>query len=82
MHIGFIGLVNLEAGVPLEINPLIMSIIQDGAERYGMREWSPNIIKRLEEAVGVEVLADGFSAEMVDDETEEPGYEIVPASRR
>lgn len=79
--IGLFQSVADRAGVPLEINPLMISIIKDGAERYGMREWSPNIIKRLEEAVGVEVLAEGFPAEMVDDEPEEPGYEIVPRSR-
>jgi len=68
--------------VPLEINPLLINIMKDGAERYGMREWSPNIIKRLEDAVGVQVLADGFPAEMTDDEPEEAGYEIVPKSRQ
>jgi 3-hydroxyisobutyrate dehydrogenase len=70
------------AGVPLEINPLLISIMQDGAERYGMREWSPNIIRRLEDAAGVQVLADGFPSEMSDDEPEEAGYEIVPRSRQ
>ncbi|MCZ6770412.1 MAG: NAD(P)-dependent oxidoreductase, partial [Proteobacteria bacterium] len=29
-----------------------------------------------EEACGVDILAPGFPAEMVDDEPEEPGYEI------
>jgi len=79
--IGLFQSVADRAGVPLEISPLLISIMQDGAERYGMREWSPNIIKRLEEAAGVEVLADGFPAEMTDDEPEEAGYEIVPKSR-
>lgn len=79
--IGLFQAVADRAGVPLEINPLMINIIKDGAERYGMREWSPNIIKRLEEAVGLEVLADGFPAEMTDDEPEEPGYEIVPRHR-
>ncbi len=64
--------------VPLELSPLFLDIINDAAERYGMREWSPNVIKRLEEATGVDVLAPGFPAEMVDDEPEEPGYEVVP----
>ena len=44
--------------------------------RYGGREWSPNVIKRLEEACGVDILADGFPAEMTDHEPEEPGYEV------
>ena len=67
-------------GVPLEISPLLIDIMRDGAERYGQREWSPNIIRRLEDACGFKVLADGFPAEMVDDEPEEPGYEIKPKS--
>lgn len=67
-------------GVPLEISPLLIDIMKDGAERYGQREWSPNIIKRLEDACDFKVLADGFPAEMVDDEPEEPGYEIKPKS--
>jgi len=80
--IGLFQSVADRAGVPLEINPLLIKIMTDGAERYGMREWSPNIIKRLEDAVGVQVLADGFPAEMTDDEPEEAGYEIVPKSRQ
>ncbi|NND89816.1 MAG: NAD(P)-dependent oxidoreductase [Granulosicoccus sp.] len=67
--------------VPLEINPLLISIIDDGARRFGQREWSPNIIRRLEEAVGVQIQADGFPAQMVDDEPELPGHEVVPRNR-
>ena len=80
--IGLFQSVADRAGVPLEINPLLISIMQDGAERYGMREWSPNIIRRLEDAAGVQVLADGFPAEMTDDEPEEAGYEIIPKGRQ
>ncbi len=69
------------AGVPLEINPLMIRIFDDGIERYGPRELSPNIIKRLEEATGLEIRAPGFPPEMTDDEPEEPGYEVVPQGR-
>ena len=64
--------------VPLEISPLLVSIFKDGEEKYGPREWSPNIIKRLEDATGLSITAPGFPAEMVDDEPEEPGYEVIP----
>jgi 3-hydroxyisobutyrate dehydrogenase len=64
-------------GVPLEVNPLMIDIFTDAAEKYGDREWSPNVIRRLEDATGVSVLAPGFPAEMVDDEPEEPGAEII-----
>ncbi|MEM7296122.1 MAG: NAD(P)-dependent oxidoreductase, partial [Pseudomonadota bacterium] len=67
------------AGVALEVNPLLIRIFQDGISRYGLRELSPNIIKRLEEQRGLDVRAPGFPAEMEDDEPEVPGYEIVPA---
>lgn len=66
--------------VPLEISPLLNTIFEDGIKRYGPREWSPNIIKRLEDATGLSVLADGFPSEMTDDEPEEIGYEVVPRS--
>ncbi len=62
---------------PLEISPLVLGIFKDGMERYGPREWSPNIVARLEEATGVKLLAPGFPAEMQDDEPEEPGHEVV-----
>ncbi len=66
------------ANVPLEVAPVLLDIFKDGQERYGPREWSPNIIKRLEEATGLDIRAAGFPAEMLDDEPEEPGYEVVP----
>ncbi len=69
------------AGVELEISPLMIQIFKDGIAKYGPREWSPNIIKRLEERTGLSILAPGFPAEMVDTEPEEPGYEVVPGNR-
>lgn len=66
------------ANVPLEISPKMIEIFKDGAARYGPREWSPNIIKRLEEATGLDIRAAGFPSEILDDEPEEPGYEVVP----
>jgi 3-hydroxyisobutyrate dehydrogenase len=69
------------SGVPLEISPKLIEIFKDGQDRYGPREWSPNIIKRLEEACDVQILAPGFPADMVDDEPEEKGHEIIPKGR-
>ena len=66
------------AGVPLEINPVMIKIFEDGIARFGARELSPNIIKRLEQATGLDIRAPGFPAEMQDDEPEEPGYEVIP----
>ncbi len=69
------------ADVPLEMNPLMMKIFDDGIERYGPRELSPNIIRRLEDSTGLDIRASGFPPEMVDDEPEEPGYEVIPQGR-
>ncbi len=65
------------SNVELELAPMLIEIFKDGQKRYGAREWSPNIIRRLEEACNVDIRAPGFPAEMVDDEPEEPGYEVV-----
>ncbi len=63
--------------VPLEISPLMNTIFQDGIARYGSRAQSDDIIRRLEEATGLDITAPGFPSEMIDDEPEEPGAEIV-----
>ena len=76
--IGLFDDVATRHGVPLEVSPLLRRIFEDGQERYGPREWSPNIIRRLEEPTGLEIRASGFPAEILDDEPEEPGYEVVP----
>jgi len=65
-------------GVPLELNPMLIDIFKDGEKRYGPREWSPNIVKRLEDACGAVLQAPGFPPEIFDDEPEEPGYEVRP----
>ena len=65
------------AGVPLEMNPLMIKIFKDGIKRYGEREYSPNILRRLEDATGLNVTTPGFPAEIVDDEPEESGYEVI-----
>ncbi len=64
--------------VPLEISPLMIEIMRDGQNRYGERAQSDRIIERLEEATGLQVLADGFPTELIDDEPEEAGYEVRP----
>jgi 3-hydroxyisobutyrate dehydrogenase len=66
------------ADVPLEISPLLVEIFDDGIAKYGERELSPNIIRRLEDATGLQITAPGFPTELVDDELEEHGYEVIP----
>ena len=79
--IGLFQQVAEQHNVPLEVSPLLVEIFKDGEKRYGGREFSPNIIKRLEEATGLEVLAPGFPADIVDDEPEEAGYEVRPTGK-
>jgi len=76
--IGLFQAVADRAGIPLEMNPLLMQILDDGIARYGERELSPNIIRRLEDATGLDIRAPGFPAAMTDNEPEESGYEVVP----
>jgi len=64
--------------VPVELSPLVFEIFKDGERRYGPRELSPNIIRRLEDACGIRVLGEGFPSRMVDEEPEAPGYELLP----
>lgn len=64
--------------VPLELSPLVLDIFRDGARRYGPREFSPNIIRRLEDACGLRVLGSGFPAQITDSEPKVPGYEVRP----
>ena len=69
-------------GVELELSPLLLEIFRDGQARFGEREWSPNIILRLEEATGLRITADGFPEEIVDVEDEGRGAEVVIEARR
>ena len=66
------------ARVPLEISPRLVEMFRDGQARYGSRAWSSMIVKRLEDACGAELRAPGFPDEILDDEPEAPGYEVMP----
>ena len=65
------------AGVPLELSPVVLDIFKEGQERYGPRAWSSGIVRRLEEACGMELRAPGFPEELVDEEPEVAGAEVV-----
>ncbi|WP_088310753.1 NAD(P)-dependent oxidoreductase [Novosphingobium sp. B 225] len=76
--IGLFDEIAQEHGVPVELSPLIVRLFKESRAQYGDREFSPNIIRRFEEPLGLKVLGSGFPDQMVDDEPEEPGYEVVP----
>ncbi len=77
--IGLFDQIAQDAGVPLALSPQLVEMFREAVDTYGARELSPNIIKRYEEPTGLDIRAPGFPAEMVDDEPEEPGYEVRPA---
>ncbi|RMD88374.1 MAG: NAD(P)-dependent oxidoreductase [Alphaproteobacteria bacterium] len=71
-----------EGGVPLVISPMLVEMFREAVAAWGPRAQSDTIIRRYEEPTGLEVRAPGFPAELVDDEPEVPGAEVVPADRR
>ena len=74
--IGLFNEIAKRENIPLQMAPLMVDIFADGQTRYGARELSPNIIRRLEDATGIRVTAPGFPAEILDDEPEAPGHEV------
>ena len=79
--VGLFQAVADRADVALELSPLLIDVFTDAIERYGPRELSPNVIRRLEDQTGARIVAPGFPAEIADDEPEEPGYEVGAGSR-
>ena len=67
-------------GVPLELAPILKFAFEDAAARYGAREWSPEVVRRLEDKCGEKILAPGFPSEILDTAPEIPGYEVRPGS--
>lgn len=67
--------------VPLEISPLVLDIFKDGLKRYGARAWSSSIVKRLEDACCCDLRALDFPEELVDEEPEVPGAEVIATNR-
>ncbi len=61
---------------PLEISPKIVEIFKDGQKKYGSKAWSSMIVKRMEDLNEINFRAEGFPDELVDNESEEKGYEI------
>jgi 3-hydroxyisobutyrate dehydrogenase len=62
--------------VPLQVSPLLIETFRQVQNQYGEKANSNEVIRLLEDPTGLSVLADGLPLELVDDEPEEPGYEI------
>lgn len=66
-----------ETGVPLVISPMLVEMFRTAVAQWGARTQSDEIIRRYEEPAGLDIRAPGFPAEIVDDEPEAPGAEVI-----
>ena len=75
--IGLFQEVAERAGVELDVSPKLVEIFADGIARYGCQtNGRPTSSAAWRSAPASTCSADGFPAEMVDDEPEEAGYEV------
>lgn len=77
----FLGLAR-KYGVPTEVGDTVTDMFRDTQSRYGPRALSPRVIQRLEDDCGIQVRAPGFPPQLIDQEPEEPGHEVVPTETR
>ncbi|HCH33238.1 MAG TPA: 3-hydroxyisobutyrate dehydrogenase [Oceanospirillaceae bacterium] len=80
--VGLFNTLTQREGMQLDLAPLLVDIFSQAQAEWGPRERSPNIIRRYEEPMGVKVLGSGFPADMIDDEPEEVGYELMAKGRQ
>jgi 3-hydroxyisobutyrate dehydrogenase len=61
---GFAMQMGREFGVPLRLAEMTERLFVEARERYGGDAWSPMVVKLLEDALGEELRAEGFPAEL------------------
>lgn len=71
-----------KSGVPLALSPILVDMFREEVERQGSDANSPAIVERYERPTGLDVRTPGFPAEILDDEPEEEGYEVVARRAR
>ena len=64
--------------VRLEVSPVLVTLFRKALDRYGPREWSPNVIRLFEDQCGISVQAPGFPDELLDDSKCNTGVEVKP----
>jgi len=55
-----------QLGVPLEMGGLVEQIIQRARRKYGDNAWSTQIVKLLEDDLGVDLRATGYDTPRID----------------
>ncbi len=80
--VGLFNTLTQREGMQLDLAPMLVDIFSQAQAQWGPRERSPNIIRRYEEPMGVKVLGSGFPTDMIDDEPEEVGYELMAFGRQ
>ena len=63
--LGFAHELGDELGVPLELAHLVEQTFIRAREEYGGAAWSPMVVKLLEDALGTDLRAPGFPAQIV-----------------
>jgi 3-hydroxyisobutyrate dehydrogenase len=58
--LGFAADLGRDLGVPLELAALVEATFQRAREQYGGSAWSSQVVKLLEDELGVELRAPGF----------------------
>jgi len=64
--IGFATKMGREFEVPLKLAGLVEQLFVEARQRYGGDAWSPKVVKLLEDALGEELRAEGFPAELTE----------------
>ncbi len=59
--LGLVADLGEQYGVPLKLTHFVKSLFEQSRERFGGDAWTPYVIKMLEEEVGEEIRAEGFS---------------------
>ncbi|WP_292455840.1 NAD(P)-dependent oxidoreductase, partial [Mesorhizobium sp.] len=62
--LGFALAMGRDFGAPLDLATRVNAIFEEGKRAYGGDAWSTQIVKLLEDAVGVELRAPGFPAKL------------------
>ena len=62
--LGFALTMAQQSGVPLDLASRVKAIFEEGKRAYGGDAWSTQIVKLLEDSVGVELRAPGFPAKL------------------